>query len=495
MQPSTSYPHNTYNITHHINHITSKLKVFLHKHNMPSLKSPKLIPDGLNEVERAVYQKIIDTVAALRKNNYVFPHVVAITDLGKDYDDLAAMIVLKELHRLGAIKLEGFVANLLPADKRAHLGRRALDLLGLRDISVGQGTNGTDKEAKPQIYEFPPSVMGKKPYPIQPKGSESLMQIKYKAEREGYKLTFCLISSLQDISEFEERLRPKDPSQPHPLKQITAKVVLQGAYNLENCPEHDSKGLPHRRILKADRIAANNDFNWQAAQDFHSFLDREEIPSVVYTKTAAYDAHLRPSIFHDMAQTGQTLGIALKGIEGPQNTGFYEGACRMEGGKPAPFMKGRDQQWFLLRRTHYFDTRPRELNPEKLPKGEEILKYCKVIVYDALAALGTLPEAILDALDVLEAPNYEKQLVHNKLHRVVGVMPEKNWELATQDELDKARLVNDEDNPFKSPASTTENMKTVLEALLMGAMLDCKAKGVGHEPGDKSGLGGVKKAK
>ncbi|CAD6448431.1 1379aa71-ffbd-4048-878b-fc5d60cd9660 [Sclerotinia trifoliorum] len=487
LQPSTSYTHNTYNILRHIDHIKTKFRTLFHKHIMSRLRIPKLIPDGLEEADRAIYQKIIDTVGDLRKENFVIPHVVVITDLGKDYDDLTAMIVLKELHRLGAIKLEGFVANLFPADKRAHLGRRALDLLGLQDVPVGEGTKGTDDPAKSQYYEFPPNVMGKEPYPIQPEGLKCLMDIKAKAESEGFKLTFCLISSLQDICEFERQLQPQDLLQPHPLKQITAKVVLQGAYNLENCP-----GPQRRSILKADRIAANNDFNWPAAEAFHSFLDREKVPSVVYTKTAAYDSYLRPSIFEDMSKTGQALGIALKGIEGPQNTRFYEGSCNMVGGKPAPFMPGRDQQWFLSRRTHYFDNRKRESNPELLPKGAEILKYCKVIVYDALAALGTLPEAILDALDVLENPNYEKQPAHNELHRVVGIKPEKNWESATQDDLDKARSFKDEENPFKSPASTTGNMKKVLEALLMGAMLDCKSRGIGYESVDESGVNKAK---
>jgi hypothetical protein len=32
------------------------------------------------------------------------PEIVVITDLAKDYDDLSAMIVLKELHRIGLSK-------------------------------------------------------------------------------------------------------------------------------------------------------------------------------------------------------------------------------------------------------------------------------------------------------------------------------------------------------------------------------------------------------
>ncbi|KAF7898030.1 uncharacterized protein EAF01_008996 [Botrytis porri] len=450
---------------------------------MTGSKTHNPIPDGLNDIETAVYRKIMDTVTTLRKQNFDLPHVVVITDVGKDYDDLAAMIVLKELHRLGAVKLEGFITNLLPEDARAHLARQSLDLLGLEEIPVRQGTRGTEKNISPDLYEFPVSIMGGKPYPKQPRGLDLLQQLKDNAERDNYQLTFLLISSLQDISEFERSLRPKDSSQIHPLKHVIAKVVLQGNYKLDQA-RNDTKEPTSHSILKADQGAANNDFHWSSAQDFHSFLDREGISSVVYNKIAAYDTPLRPTIFSEMAETGQTLGIALRDIEAPQNILYYKGACRMINGKPAPIMKDRDQQWFLLRRTTYFDTRDREINPELLPdpESEEIVEYCKVIVYDVLAALGTCPEAILDALNVLEPPDYEKQPDHNELHRVVGVTPKMNPETATQEELDAAvQLGEDEENPFKSPASTNaETMKNVIEALLKGALLDCKAKGIGQ---------------
>ncbi|ATZ58856.1 hypothetical protein BCIN_16g05160 [Botrytis cinerea B05.10] len=480
MDSSTLYIPKIHNILYHI---TPKLGTFFQKHNMTVLKSHNSIPNGLNNIETGVYQKIIDAVSTLRKQNFDIPHVVVITDVGKDYDDLAAMILLKELHRLGAIKLEGFIANLLPEDARAHLARQSLDLLGLEDIPVGQGTRGTEKNISPDLYEFPVSVMGEKPYPKQSSGLDLLQQLKNNAERDNYKLTFLLISSLQDISEFERSLRPKDSSQIHPLKHVIAKVVLQGNYRLDQARD-DTKELASHSILKADQGAANNDFHWLSAQGFHSFLDREEIPSVVYNKIAAYGTPLRPTIFSEMAETGQTLGIALRDIEAPQNILYYKGACRMINGKSAPIMKGRDQQWFLLRRTTYFDTREREMNPELLPdpESEEIVEYCKVIVYDVLAALGTCPEAILDALDVLQTPDYERQPDHNKLHRVVGITPKMNSDTATQEELDAAAQLDEgEENPFKSPASTNaETMKNVIEALLRGALLDCKAKGIGQ---------------
>jgi hypothetical protein len=56
---------------------------------------------------------------------------MVITDLAKDYNDLAAIVVLKELYRLGFVHLKAFIANLELSCKRAIYGRAALDSLGL----------------------------------------------------------------------------------------------------------------------------------------------------------------------------------------------------------------------------------------------------------------------------------------------------------------------------------------------------------------------------
>lgn len=64
--------------------------------------APK-IPHGLSDEEILVYRRLI-RVKRDREADTHPPEVVVITDLAKDYDDLSAMIVLKELHRLGLSK-------------------------------------------------------------------------------------------------------------------------------------------------------------------------------------------------------------------------------------------------------------------------------------------------------------------------------------------------------------------------------------------------------
>lgn len=98
----------------------------------PSPSTHPLIPNGLSRDEFALYEKLLNVVDERAKHSGdskqpVF-QVIAVTDLAKDYDDLLAMMVLKELPRL-SVKLEGFVANLMPSRIRALFGRGALDSL------------------------------------------------------------------------------------------------------------------------------------------------------------------------------------------------------------------------------------------------------------------------------------------------------------------------------------------------------------------------------
>jgi hypothetical protein len=79
---------------------------------------------------------------------------VVITDLAKDYNDLAAIVVLKELYRLGFVHLEAFIANLELSHKRTIYGQAALDSLGLQDIPISISTKASTKKHEEYKYEF-----------------------------------------------------------------------------------------------------------------------------------------------------------------------------------------------------------------------------------------------------------------------------------------------------------------------------------------------------
>ncbi|KAE8448029.1 hypothetical protein EG329_009952 [Mollisiaceae sp. DMI_Dod_QoI] len=310
------------------------------------------------------------------------PKLVVITDLAKDYDDLAAMVVLKELHRIGLVQLRGFVANLMPADKRALFGRGALDALGLQDIPIAVGLPASTDHHKELDYELKCSFNAPENTALE-NGNSLLRQLCATAKKENEKLTFVLLSSLADIFEFSKEYKD--------LNSIIAKVFLQGGHTTSP--------------LKPDMRAANNKFHKAAAEGFYDFLETEKIPSSVYTKIATFATPVSTEVFDDMAATGHPVGQHLQQVRVLQDTEFYKGACQPN----PPFM---NQQRFLETKSSWFDT-PHEPDAP-LPVGDEILPYLtKVVVYDALPALASSGADVLEALNI-KAPSSE-------LHEIVGI--------------------------------------------------------------------------
>ncbi|KAF4629553.1 hypothetical protein G7Y89_g8593 [Cudoniella acicularis] len=101
------------------------------------------IPSGLTTLEQEVYKIFLGLPVASKANNGKAPGVIVITDLAKDYDDLVAIVILKELYRLRFVYLEAFIVNLELSRKRAIYRRVALDSLGLQDVLISISTKAS----------------------------------------------------------------------------------------------------------------------------------------------------------------------------------------------------------------------------------------------------------------------------------------------------------------------------------------------------------------
>lgn len=395
------------------------------------------IPAGLDDKQRSVYDTLIKLRNQRKQRTEAPPNIAVITDLAKDFDDLTAMVVLKELHRLGLIKLCGFIANLKPERKRAIYGRGALDSLGLIHIPIAIGTDGIGTQPPgnklPQdtlteyAYEF------KAPFytrtvsnpPTFRKGADLLDDICLKAQKEGKKVTFLLISSLKDIHEFTSD-KPQNARRQGLFQAVVKNVVLQGDYDIN--PQ-----------LTPKAAAANNIFAWDAAQGFHKLMDTTPIQSAVYTKSVAYTTHLTPKDFADLAATGHEIGKHLYKVHTSQEREYYHGAWY------APTIFTRER--FLEKKTNWYESH-NDTDPYPNPDTGEILQYLtKVVVYDALAALAAAGQDVLAALRIKDE--------NRDLHEIVGhVGPE----------------------PVKEdiPDVNVENMRGAIKALLKGSFLASK---------------------
>lgn len=368
----------------------------------PYTPKDKSIPTGLTEAEGLFYEGLIKIAqernADPNKDGKARkPHVVTITDLAKDYDDLMAMMCLKELDRMGVIKIEGFVANLMPAEKRGLFGRGALDSLGLQNIEMGVGSIGDAlRELNNYEHEFDntDAFIAKDPS-ILPEGQKLLTDIFQAVLAKGRKLTVLTISSLMDIAEFSK-------DQPELLRKGVDKVVLQGGYRIVN------------DALLPDSAAANNRFDLKGADTFHKFMQKYKIPSTAWTKVAANATPIYSSLFEFLHNTGHPLGLYLRTVQTSQELNFYARCC-----SDHPFAPHMTQDWAVKTKSTWFATGHEP--DEKYPEGEEMLPYfTKVIAYDALAVVGASGEDVLEKFGIVK-PLVKRCDADHKLHKLVGV--------------------------------------------------------------------------
>lgn len=389
------------------------------------------IPTGLCDAEREIYQTLLETLRDRAAKGQKPPHLLVITDLAKDYDDLMAMVLLGELHRLGLVELEAFVANLMPAQSRARFGRGALDLLGLRKIPIGIGTEGSEKLHKVNDYEFKYCTFMAPAGSVEfENGEELLLKVLRKAAVEKRKVTLLLLSSLMDISKFSQKY-------PNLVKNTVDNISIQGGMYFE-------KGT-----LKADNSAANNNFSPDHATYFTKFIQDNNIPTTVYTKVAAFATKIYSEFFAELSATGHPLGVHLRKTQLAQDVNFYTDTMD-EKTRFRPFMT---QQWFLTNKSTWFEGHSEDPNVEPYPLPEQVVPYLTVVVaYDALAALGAAGEDVLTNLRVLKPATGHPSF--SSCCRIVGVSPSSTRPDALED-----------------PGVYGDRMADAIKALVKGSLL------------------------
>lgn len=350
----------------------------MYKSLPPEGEAPR-IPTGLPTQERDVYARVLDVVAKRSACGAPAPVVIVFSDIGKDYDDLAALLIYKELNRLGAIELAGVVTNLNPAAARARLARGALNLFGLQRIAVGVGSNGSDVAHPVLDYEFACDFMAPANDSYMD-GEHLLLGVYRNAQRRQKPVHLVLLSSLRDAAALSAQHSAL-------LAGSTKAVFLQGG-----------SGVATDGHLVPDPRTANNMFDMSSASAFFSFLQDNCLPSHTYTKTAAYAATLDVAFFQELADMDHPIGHYLRRTQIEQDVAFYVMACNEDPRQRfAPFM---DQAWFLRMKTNWYENHTQADTP---PVGRAVIPYLtKLVIYDGLATLGAAGDDLTDALGVFE---------------------------------------------------------------------------------------------
>jgi len=337
-------------------------------HQMPGISIPS---HGLSDLQRQVYESLLSSIPMR-----ALP-VVVITDIAKDYDDMAALLILAELHRLQHIELRAVVANLMPAHQRAKVAKRTLDLLGLREVQVGIGTKACVKDHDVHAYEFcweEESIGAMRDEDFLP--GETLLYRTYRAAQQaGEKIAVVCLSSLTDINQFATTYEDL-------FSSTTASCQIQGASQVI-----DGHLVPHQSIP-----AANNFFDPAAAKHFHALIQRGGIQSTTFTKHAAFALPLPDDIFRQLAETRTSIGAHLDWLHFEITKQFYADSVHN------PYRADITPQVVLKARTTWYDTH-HDGAAAKLPRPDDLRPYLKrPLVYDAIAALGVLSEEALDGL-------------------------------------------------------------------------------------------------
>jgi hypothetical protein len=368
-------------------------------------KDPR-IPTGLTREEGAIYEtliKVVDERLSIFEKDLIntTPHIFTITDLAKDYDDLLAMIALKELHRLRVVVLKGFVANLTDQEKRARFGRGALDALGLTNVEIGVGSVGDVKRVHDeQSHEFKNSeAFIASPGTILPDGQDLLRKAFSAAAESKERLTLLLISSLMDIAQFAK-------TDPEILKNGLSNVVIQGGYRVIN------------GVLMADLAAQNNKFDPEGAAKFHEFMQKNQIESAAWSKVVATNTPISENLFKMLDSSQHCLGRYLRQAQLSQDQNFYEASCGPKSGRFAPYMR---QEWFIANKTNWLAAGHEP--DEGYPEGDDMIPFfTKAVAYDALAAVGAAGRDVLEALD-LPRRALKRTDAEHPIHHSVGILP------------------------------------------------------------------------
>lgn len=194
--------------------------------------------------------------------------VLTIMDPGQDLDDEMYLVLLRALTNEHLVNCLGVVTTLEPPMMRAQLARGTLDLLGLRNVPVGAGSDG-NATGSTSMFEgvsyMVPSHFVDQGVPLM------VRQLKEMADRS---VTLIIIASLKDAAQL---LRHHEQLCLAKIKE----VVIQGGVKPFE-PGIASGG----QLLQPDS-AHNNEFDSEASAFVYERCQQIGIPLLIVSRFAA----------------------------------------------------------------------------------------------------------------------------------------------------------------------------------------------------------------
>jgi len=296
--------------------------------------SPWTAASGRNPPRRA------DTVSAGRLKT-VDPdtRLVLISDPGQDLDDEMAYIMTRLLVEDGLVELRAVICTLVPAYDRARLCRGTLDLLGLRRVPVGIGSDGGDLAG---VHNSAPFEKGAKTY-MPGTNSEQAMTLEpgHKLLHDLYEmaaaksLTILCIASLKDLALF---LRDNEQL----FVERTKEVVIMGGVDVPaGSTLHDGSYL-------VPDTAHNQEFDRAASNFLFRRCQELGVRLIVVSRWSAYAVKMPRNTYDQLAMSGSSVGRRLRNAQRDSIEQLWARACAPEGDARRKGLPARcDRKWFI----------------------------------------------------------------------------------------------------------------------------------------------------
>jgi inosine-uridine nucleoside N-ribohydrolase len=270
-------------------------------------------------------------------HNEVLPfneqRIIVITDIGRDPDDMATLLLGSALMRERIVDIVAVIATLTPAYMRARLAKYTLGALGFFDIPVGVGSDIPSVSLENiHSYEFRGLPEDQKEHPS---SEEVLARALEKSEDSSVEL--LIIAALTDLGKFIKKPDLRNLF----LRKVRKVTIMGGVENSENEATLNEKGY-----LLPDS-SANYEFDRESALQVFQFLQLEKIPMTLVSRFAVYNAPISRKTFDKLGETEHPVGLWLSSRvkEGFENLWRR---TNMATDDPARALPARcDRRWFM----------------------------------------------------------------------------------------------------------------------------------------------------
>ncbi|KAM3067013.1 hypothetical protein ACMFMG_011795 [Clarireedia jacksonii] len=283
--------------------------------------------------------------------------IIIFTDVGRDIDDAALLVILAYLHKIKVVEVVLVVANVKPTESRAKAAKFIFEKMGAPDVPVAVGSDGTDENIKLHDYEFKGID--------EPQGTilngettivEKLKAMKMKKEQ--------FITSLRDLSELIKQHESL-------VETTVSKFFFQGAWKTDH---------EYVETLAPDMQATNNKYDHNATTHVYDWLRRGNISTYTATRFSAVKATIDSQVFCEAADRGHVVAQYIYKAFGEQERKFYEDAIKPPEKR---FMPRMDLGWFTNRHPRW-----RKAHGDALPETfEDIQPFSQMTLYDVVAGL------------------------------------------------------------------------------------------------------------